>query len=68
MNTLICTTVIDEMTRGLVDDDEETQVTDREYWEQRGSKATVAIADQLLELIHTFDPGTELKYNIMSKA
>src|SRR4051812_46632196 len=54
---LVFTTVMDELQRGLVDEDEEVSaVTDRAYWEERGSKATVAIADRMLELIHSFAP------------
>ena len=62
--TLTFTTVFDELTLGFVDEDEEIrEVTDRAYWEARGSKATVGMVDDLLELIHTFAPDTELKYN-----
>lgn len=62
--TLVFTKVLDEMTLGLVGEDEEVQeVTDRAYWENRGTKETVAIADRLLDIIHEFDPGFELKYN-----
>jgi len=61
---LVFTTVIDQMSFGLVDEDEDVQeATDRAYWENRGSKKTVAIADQLLELAKQFDPALELKYN-----
>jgi hypothetical protein len=61
---LVFTTVMDELARGLVDDDEEiAEVTDRRYWEERGSKATVAMADDLLRLIREFAPDFELKYN-----
>jgi len=61
---LLFTTVLDELTLGLVDEDEESQaVTDRAYWENRGTRETVAMADKLLEMIHTFDPNVELKYN-----
>src|SRR5687767_7366039 len=50
---LVFTMVMDELRRGPVDDDEElAEVTDRSYWENRGSKATVGMADRLLELIH----------------
>ena len=39
--TLVFTTVVDELVRGPVDDDEEVQdVADRGYWEGRGTKAT----------------------------
>ncbi|MCI0559022.1 MAG: DUF5655 domain-containing protein [Nitrososphaera sp.] len=62
---LVFTTVLDEMTLGLVEEDEEGQiVTNRAYWEQqRGTQKTVAMADELLEIIKTFDPGFEMKYN-----
>ena len=62
--TLTFTTVLNALSLGLVDEDEEiAEVTDRAYWEERGTPSTVAIADQLLEIIHTFDPAFELKYN-----
>jgi hypothetical protein len=61
---LVFTTVLDELSRGLVDDDEEVQeVADRAYWESRGSKATLAMVDQLLQIVHEFDAGLEPKYN-----
>jgi hypothetical protein len=61
---LLFTKVLDELTRGLVDDDEEVkEITDRAYWEARGSKATVAIADALLDVIREFAPSMELRYN-----
>jgi len=36
------TKVLDEVTLGLVDEDEEVQTTDRAYWEEKGTRATVA--------------------------
>jgi hypothetical protein len=60
---LIFTTVVDQLSLGLVDEDEEEEPTDRPYWESRGTKKTVAMADQLLEIAKTFDSGLELKYN-----
>ena len=58
------TTVLDQLTLGLIDEEEEAETTDRVYWEtKRGTKATVALADRLLEIIHTFEPDLELKYN-----
>jgi hypothetical protein len=61
---LVFTTVMDEMARGLVDEDEEVQaVTDRAFWEAEGTKATMAMADELLDIIHTFDPLVQFKYN-----
>ena len=62
--SLICTTVLNEMSFGYVEEDEEShEVTDRNYWEQRGSKETVGMADSLLEVIKKFAPNLELKYN-----
>jgi len=63
--SLIFTTVLDEANLGLVEEDEETQeITDRNYWENvRGTKQTVALADQLLQIIKEFAPRFELKYN-----
>jgi len=61
---LVFTTVLDHMPLGLVDEDEEVaETTDRGYWEQRGSKKTVALADQLLVIAKAHDPNLELKYN-----
>ncbi|KUO56513.1 MAG: hypothetical protein APF78_09290 [Sphingomonadales bacterium BRH_c3] len=63
--TLVFTTVMDEMTRGFVDEDEDAEAapTDRAYWEKRATKATVALADDLLGMAREFDPSLELKYN-----
>ena len=62
--SLVFTTVMDELTRGLVEEDEERQPpADRSYWEQRGSKATVLLAEQLLEMVKDFDAELEPKYN-----
>jgi hypothetical protein len=63
--SLVFTKVVDAVSLGRDDEDEEVQaVTDRNYWEtERGTKETVAIADEMLELIKTFAPRMELKYN-----
>ncbi|MYC27807.1 MAG: hypothetical protein F4X63_07440 [Nitrospira sp. SB0662_bin_26] len=63
--TLVFTKVMDEFSRGLVDEDEDADAvpTDRAYWEQRATKRTVALADQLLDLLHKFDSTLILKYN-----
>lgn len=61
---LIFTTVLNELTLGLVDDDEETkEITDRNYWLNRGTEKTVGMADKLLGIIGEFSEGYELKYN-----
>ena len=61
---LMFTTVLDQLQLGLVDEDEELQeVTDRNYWENRGSKETVRAVDHLLEMTKANDSSLELKYN-----
>ncbi|WP_338429669.1 hypothetical protein [Synechococcus elongatus] len=61
---LLFTTVVDQVPLGLVDEDEELQeLTDRSYWENRGSKKTLLMADQLLEIARQCNPSLELKYN-----
>ena len=61
---LMFTTVVNQLPLGLVDEDEEIQeVTDRAYWEGRGAKKTVAMADELLEIARQFNASLELKYN-----
>ena len=63
--TLVFTRVMDELPRGLVDEDEEAAAypADRAYWEDKASKATLTLADNLLVIIKQFDPTLELKYN-----
>ena len=62
---LIFTTVMDELNRGVVDEDEDAEAapTDRAYWEQRATTATVLLVDELLNIVRQFDPTLELKYN-----
>lgn len=61
--SLVFTRVVDEMQRGLVDEDEEVQPTNRAYWENRASASTVRMADRILELIHQWAPAYHLNYN-----
>ena len=63
--TLAFSTVMDEFSRGFVDEDEDAQATptDRSFWEKKAAKKTVEFADQLLEVVKEFDPSLELKYN-----
>lgn len=62
--TVSFTTVVDELTRGLVDEDEDAEAApaDRSYWEGKATKETVALADELLGFARTFDAELELKY------
>lgn len=62
--SLVFTKVLDEVRLGLVDEDEEVQETaDRPYWEKRGTKTTLEMADSLFEMVHGLDPALSLKYN-----
>jgi hypothetical protein len=61
--TLNATTVLDLMRLGLEEEDEPGQATDRTYWIDRGSQASVAVADGMLQLINDVTPGMSLKYN-----
>lgn len=58
---LTFTKVLDLMQREL-EDEEEQEATDRNYWERRATPTTVAMADQMLGLLTKFAPGYELKY------
>lgn len=63
--TLVFTTVIDELSRGLIDEDEDAEAapTDRAYWERQATKTTVALTDELLKHLKKIDASLELKYN-----
>ncbi len=60
--TLIFTKVMDELKRGP-DDGPEPPPVDRKYWEEKGSKATVQLADELLGMAREIDPLLEPQYN-----
>ena len=59
------TKILDTVSLGFLEDDETTSdVTDRNYWETvRGTKSTVALADELLELSREFVSSIEFSYN-----
>lgn len=62
--TLVFTKVLDRHTLGFIEDEEEQEQVDRNYWEvKRGTPETVHGADELLELIAKFEDGNELSYN-----
>jgi hypothetical protein len=61
--TLIFTKVMDELSRGPVDEPPPTP-TDRGYWEtKRATKSTVQLADELLAIAREIDPSLEPQYN-----
>jgi hypothetical protein len=63
--TLVFTTVMDELRRGVVDEDEVAISTpsDRTDWETRTSVESVALAEKVLQLAQSFGPALALKYN-----
>ncbi|MBI1831809.1 MAG: hypothetical protein HYR84_10200 [Planctomycetes bacterium] len=62
--SLVFTTVLNEMRLGLVDEEEEVkEVTNRSYWEERASKATLEMMDSIMTSIQAIDPGVSVQYN-----
>lgn len=61
--TLVFNTVMDLLVRGLEEEDEPQEATDRAYWENRSSKDMLAQVDNFHRLIQNFAPGYEPKYN-----
>lgn len=57
--------VLDEMSFGLVDEDEPiTEPTDRAFWEtKRGTKETLLATDSLFKLVKEIESQASLKYN-----
>jgi hypothetical protein len=60
---LVFTTVLDQRVGIALEEEETQEVTDRSYWEKRGTKATVAMADDIYAILKNIDIGLELKYN-----
>ena len=49
--TLVFTVVLDHRLGLAIEEEEEQEITDRAYWEKRSSKATVSMADEVLQII-----------------
>jgi Domain of unknown function (DUF5655) len=60
--TLLFTTVLDVLTLGTEEEDE-LEIVDRKYWESKGSKESLKLADSLLAIVEEVAPGFLLKYN-----
>ena len=55
--------VLDELTYGLVDEDEPlADPTDRSFWESKSSKQQLLAADALLTLVNEVEPKATLRY------
>ncbi len=62
--TLIFTKVLDQVQLGDVDDDLEVQTpASRAYWEERSSKVSLGIVDDVMGILRTLDPSLEPKFN-----
>lgn len=58
------TKILDTVKLGYIEQDEEiTELTDRNYWEKRGTKNTVGLVDKILEISKSFLPSVKLSYN-----
>lgn len=56
--------VLDEMSLGLVDDDEpKAEPTTRESWENKASRKTLVETDELFKLVKEIQPKASLNYN-----
>lgn len=60
--TLFFTTVLDVLTLGTEEEDE-LEVVDRKYWETKGSKESLKLADSILAIVDEVASGFTLKYN-----
>jgi predicted transport protein len=61
--SLLFTKVLDQKGLSIFEEDEPVEPTNRTYWEKRGTKKTVELADELLKIAKTIDTQFELKYN-----
>jgi len=61
--SLVFTKVLDQRSLSIFEGEEPTEPTNRAYWEKRGTKKTVELADELMKIVKTLDPKLELKYN-----
>jgi hypothetical protein len=61
---LLFTRVLDTLSRGLVDEDEEVnEPVDRSYWESKTTPSILSLADQVSALCREIDPTVALNYN-----
>lgn len=56
--------VLDEVTYGLVEEDEPTaEPADRDFWKRKSSEKSLKIIDDLLKVVNEVEPRAVLKYN-----
>jgi hypothetical protein len=61
--SLYFTTVIDALSLGRDDGEEDPEPVDRKYWENKGSDKSVKLAENILGIVSSFAPGYTLKFN-----
>src|SRR5947209_3780370 len=52
-----------QLVRTYDEDEPPDALTDRGYWESRGTKETLQATDELLNLVNSIEPRATLKYN-----
>ena len=57
------TKILDEVKKGLDVDEIPPEETDRNYWEIKGAKETVALADDILKIIRKIEQSFDINYN-----
>jgi len=58
------TKILDTVKLGYLGEDAETsEPTDKAYWENRGTKKTVSLADRVLKISKSFLPAVEFSFN-----
>jgi len=60
---IVFTTVLDELSLGTIEEDQDASPTDRNYWQNKCGKEMLTLCDNIKEDINQFAPGFELKYN-----
>ncbi len=62
--SLLFTKVLDQMTLGLDDDDDDSGTSaDRAYWEKRSTPNIMRFTDQVFEVVRDIDSELKMKYN-----
>jgi hypothetical protein len=61
--SLIFSTVLDELSLGTLEEDQDIIPTDRNFWLKKTTKDILGFCDLLLEDISEFASGYQLKYN-----
>ena len=61
--SLFFTKVLDENKFDLLEEDSILEQTDREYWEKKASKSSVALADRIIQKLGDITAGYGLKFN-----